>query len=112
VSPSASGIAAAVAAGMGLGALYFGSLWLTVHRLSSLRRPVLVFVGSFLLRTTVVVAGIYLVARSHWQLFLACVAGVVVARTVLVRVLVPREVGGRSGGQETACTSRSGGKWT
>ena len=45
-------------AGVLLGVLFFGGLWWTVQRGLVSRRPALWFVGSFLLRTSVVLAGI------------------------------------------------------
>ena len=80
----------AFAAGVGLGAFYFGSLWVTVSRLDKLRRPGLVMMGGYGVRTAVVLVGVYLVAvhlvaQSRWQLLLVCLGGFVLARTVLVR---------------------------
>ncbi len=80
--------------GVGLGTFFFGSLWLTVRRLSEFRRPGLVMMGLFVARMTVVVVGIYfvgvyLVAQERWRLILVCLGGLVLARTVLIRWLRP-----------------------
>ena len=48
------------AAGMGLGALFFGGLWWTVRKAVSASQPALWFAGSLLLRTGVALAGLYL----------------------------------------------------
>jgi len=45
-----------------------------------------------------VVVGMYLVARSGWQLFLVCLVGILVARTVLVRLCRSTSGGARPGG--------------
>jgi F1F0 ATPase subunit 2 len=76
----------ALAAGLVLGALFFGGLWWTVRKGVSYKRPALLFLGSLLLRTMVVVAGIYFVADGHWQRLLACLLGFVIARFIVTRV--------------------------
>jgi F1F0 ATPase subunit 2 len=67
-------------AGLLLGAFFFGGLWWTVRKGASSPRPAFWFFGSFVLRTTLVLAGFYLVGRAHWQPLLACLLGFVVAR--------------------------------
>ena len=92
----------AFVAGVGLGAFYFGSLWLTVSRLDEFRRPGLVMMGGYVVRTAAVVVGMYLVAvhlvaQSRWQLLLVCLGGFVLARTLLVRRYGPGKDGGPPG---------------
>ena len=82
-------IALSLAAGLGLGLAYFGGLWLTVRRVATTRRPVLLFAGSFVLRTALVVAGMYLVMNGSWQRMLACLAGFIIVRQVMVSRLRP-----------------------
>jgi F1F0 ATPase subunit 2 len=77
------------AAGMGLGALFFGGLWWTVQRAVSSSQPALWLAGSLLLRTGVVLAGLYRVSGGHWERIVACLAGVVMARVVVMRVTRP-----------------------
>ena len=79
----------AVAAGLGLGLLYFGGLWLTVRRLPGSGRPALLFAGSFAGRTAVTIAGFYLVMDGHWERMLACLAGFLIARQFLISRLRP-----------------------
>jgi F1F0 ATPase subunit 2 len=70
-------------AGLLLGAIFFGGLWWTVRKGASSRRSALWFFGSFLLRTSLVLPGFYLVGRGHWQPLLPCLLGFVMARTVV-----------------------------
>ncbi|OIQ76271.1 N-ATPase, AtpR subunit [mine drainage metagenome] len=79
-------LAQAWAAGAVLGALFFGGLWLTVHRLLLTGRPALWVLGSFLLRSGVALIGFYLVAGGGWQRLLACLLGFVMARQWLARL--------------------------
>jgi len=92
----------AAVAGAGLGLLYFGGLWLTVRRLAGSRRPVLLFGGSFLVRTALAVAGFYLVMDGSLARALACLAGFIVVRQVLVARLRPGRKPVAPGGGEGA----------
>lgn len=82
-------LALAFAAGAAAGMLYFGGLWLTVRRLPTARRPVLLSLGSFAVRTAAAVAIIFFAARDHWLLLVVSLVGLVAVRTVLVRILGP-----------------------
>lgn len=73
-------------AGVLLGVLFFGGLWWTAQRGLASRRPALWFVGSFLLRTSVVLAGMYVVSSGRWEALLACLVGFVVARVIVTRL--------------------------
>lgn len=79
----------AAAAGVGLGLLYFGGLWLTVRRLPDSRRPALLFGASFAGRTALTVLGFYLVMDGSWERMLACLGGFIIVRQVLVSRLQP-----------------------
>ncbi len=72
-------------AGAALGALFFGGLWWTIRKGTSSQRPVLWFFGSFLLRTSLTLAGFYEVAGGQWQRLLACLVGFVMARLIVMR---------------------------
>ena len=76
-------------AGLLLGAIFFGGLWWTVRLGVASRRPALLFLGSMLLRTVVVVAGFYFVGDGHWQRLLACLFGFVIARIIVTRLAGP-----------------------
>jgi F1F0 ATPase subunit 2 len=76
---------AGVAGGL-LGAIFFGGLWWTVRRAVSSPRAALWFLGSGLLRMSVVLAGFYFVAGGQWQRLVAGLAGFILARLVVVRL--------------------------
>lgn len=79
-------------AGALLGILFFGGLWWTVQRGLASGRPALWFAGSFVLRTGVVLAGMYgmyVVSGGRWEALLACLAGLVVARVIVTRLAGP-----------------------
>lgn len=79
----------ALAGGFGLGLIFFGGLWWTVRRLPTAANPALLFLGSFLLRTSAVLAGFYFLAAGRWERLLACLVGFIVARLLLVQRLKP-----------------------
>lgn len=83
-------LALAAAAGLLLGAFFFGGLWWTVRKGMSTKRPALLFVSSMLLRTGIVVAGFYVISDGHWQPLLACLAGFVITRFIVTRLAGPR----------------------
>jgi F1F0 ATPase subunit 2 len=76
----------ALVTGLLLGAMFFGGLWWTVQKSVSSKRPALWFVGSLLVRTSIVVAGFYFIARGHWQRLIVCLIGFVVARLIVTRL--------------------------
>ena len=82
-------LALVLAAGLILGAFFFGGLWWTVRMGVASKRPVLWFLGSLLLRTAIVVAGFYLVSDAQWQRLLICLLGFAVARFLVMRVAGP-----------------------
>ena len=71
------------AAGLLLGAIFFGGLWWTVRKGLSARQPALWFFGSMLLRMGIALAGFYFVGGGDWRRLLACLLGFVVARFVV-----------------------------
>lgn len=91
-------IGLSAAAGLGAGTLYFLGLWWTVRRLRTSRRPTLLTLASFVMRAALVLVVFYLAARGHWEGFLGCLAGFVLARLAVTRRLRPRpaEETGRS----------------
>jgi F1F0 ATPase subunit 2 len=81
-------VLAGVAGGV-LGATFFGGLWLTVNRALRSSHPARWFLGSLLLRTSIVLAGFYLIGLLHWQRIGACLFGFIIARFVMLRILRP-----------------------
>ena len=84
----------AVGTGVVLGAAFFGGLWWTVRKGAACKRPALLFLSSFLLRTSIALAGLYFVAGGHWDRLLACLLGFVIARLIVTKFIgtpvVPR----------------------
>ncbi len=71
--------------GLVLGAIFFGGLWWTVHQGVSSPRPAVWFLGSTLLRMSLVLAGFHFVGRGHWDRLLVCLLGFVIARLLVMR---------------------------
>lgn len=88
-SLSWASLAVAFAAGIGLGFLFFGGLWWTVNRLQRSRQPGLLFASSFLVRTAIVIVGVYFVTNGQWQQIASCMAGFIIIRFVLTRLWGP-----------------------
>jgi F1F0 ATPase subunit 2 len=70
-------------AGAALGGIFFGGLWWTIRKGLSSKQPALWFVPSLLLRMSIVLAGLYVVAHGHWQRLLLCLFGFVIARLIV-----------------------------
>jgi F1F0 ATPase subunit 2 len=79
------------AAGLLLGAIFFGGLWWTVRRGISSPRPAPWFLGSLLVRTGVALAGFYYIADGDWRSLLACLLGFALARPVVTWLTRPPE---------------------
>ena len=68
-----------------MGLLFFGGLWLTVRRLPTSDRPMLIMLGSFAARTAVLGVCFYGLAEfGGWIAVLGALAGVLVVRILLV----------------------------
>jgi F1F0 ATPase subunit 2 len=76
----------AMVTGTALGAIFFGGLWWTVRKSFSSHQPALWFLSSVLLRTCLVLAGFYCVARGHWERLALCLVGFVAARLIVTRL--------------------------
>ncbi len=75
-------VCAWLAGGM-LGSIFFGGLWWTVHKGISSPSPALWFLGSLLVRMSVVLAGFYWVGRNDWERLVACLFGLILARWIV-----------------------------
>ena len=82
-------LALALAAGVLLGAIFFGGLWWTVRKGVSSKQPALWFFGSLLLRMSIALAGFYFVSGGHWERLLLCLLGFVMARLVVTWLTRP-----------------------
>ena len=74
-------------AGAALGVFFYIGLWFTVRSLLTARHPTLLTLGSFWIRTLVVLAGFLLVMKGRWQYALTCVAGFVMGRVAVSKFL-------------------------
>jgi F1F0 ATPase subunit 2 len=79
-------LALVLVTGLLLGAIFFGGLWWTVRKGVSSSRPAVWFLFSVLLRTAIVLAGFYFVARGDWERWLVCLLGFVLARAIATRL--------------------------
>jgi F1F0 ATPase subunit 2 len=80
-------LAMALLAGALLGAIFFGGLWWTIQKGVASERPALWFLGSLLLRTSVILAGFYFVGQGHWSRLGVCLLGFLIARAIIVKRL-------------------------
>lgn len=76
-----------LAAGILLGAFFFGSLWWTVRKGVAAKHPALWFFGSMFLRMSIVLLGFYFVMRDDWMRLLAGLLGFIVARLIVTRLI-------------------------
>jgi F1F0 ATPase subunit 2 len=75
----------ALVAGIAVGLFYFGGLWLTVQRLPQTRHPAVLSLVSLFIRLGLTLAVFYLVMAGRWERLLACLAGFLLMRLVLLR---------------------------
>lgn len=73
-------------AGLLLGAIFFVGLWWTVRQSVASSRPALLFTGSFVLRTALMLVGFYIVGGEDWRRWLAATLGFVAARLLVTRL--------------------------
>lgn len=70
----------AFAAGVALGAVFFGGLWWTIRKGITSPRPATLFLTSVVLRMAIALVGFYFVSGGQWQRLLACLVGFITAR--------------------------------
>jgi F1F0 ATPase subunit 2 len=80
-------IGVAFLCGTALGTLFFGGLCWTIRRGIASSSPASWFLGSLLLRTSVVVGGFYFVSNGDWRRVLSCLIGFLTARTAVMFAL-------------------------
>ena len=74
-------------AGVLLGTFFFGGLWWTIRSSSPSQWSGLLFSASLLLRMAVAVTGFYLVSHGEWRKLVACLAGFLLARIAVTRLI-------------------------
>jgi F1F0 ATPase subunit 2 len=75
----------ALLSGLLAGAIFFGGLWWTVRKGLSAKHPALLFSGSLLLRSAIVLADFYYAAGPDYKKLLLCLLGFVAARAIMAR---------------------------
>jgi F1F0 ATPase subunit 2 len=70
--------------GIVLGTLFFGGLWWTILKGTSSKRPEFWFLGSFIVRTSIVLVGFYFVLDGRWNRLVVCLLGFIIARFILM----------------------------
>lgn len=93
LAPRLLELAPAALAGAALGGVFFGGLWWTARRGAASSRPALWFFAGLLLRMALALSGFYVVGAGDWRRMLTCLAGFVVARTMLTRRVSPPQPG-------------------
>ncbi len=78
--------ALALVAGLLLGTIFFGGLWWTVRNGVFSKSPALWFLGSLLLRMSLVLAGFYFIGRGGWERLVSCLLGFIIARFIVMRL--------------------------
>lgn len=78
------------AAGFLLGLFFFGGLWWTLRRAVDSPRPALWVAASLLLRMAIVAGGFVVVGAGDWRRLVACLAGLLVGRWLVVRLSADR----------------------
>lgn len=77
-------IIAALVAGIALGVIFFGGLWLTVKRTLTAKVPWLWVLGSFTFRVGTILTGFYFISSGNWQRLVSCLIGFIAARFVVI----------------------------
>ena len=77
-------IIAALVAGIALGVIFFGGLWLTVKRTLAAKVPWLWVLGSFIFRVGTILTGFYFISSGNWQRLVSCLIGFIAARFVVI----------------------------
>jgi len=80
-------LAGSLLAGVLLGAFFFGGLWWTIRSSPPSQWSGLFFSASLLVRMAVAIAGFYLVSHGEWRKLLACLAGFLLARIAVTRLI-------------------------
>jgi F1F0 ATPase subunit 2 len=81
--------AIAALAGILLGIIYFGGLWLTIQRMSQTDRPILLLMSSFVIRLGLVLAGFYLVSNGRLEFLAVSLITFFLTRFYFIRKIQP-----------------------
>ncbi|MDY0220666.1 MAG: ATP synthase subunit I [Desulfobacterium sp.] len=70
--------------GLVLGCFHFGGLWFTLQKLCNAKSYGLIFIASFLLRSLVTLAGVFIVGNGEWMGMTACLGGILIMRQIFI----------------------------
>jgi len=70
-------------AGAALGIFYFFTLWITVKVATSSPRPGLIMFKSYIIRSSIVILGFYMVMDGRWERAMIALSGFIIAREFL-----------------------------
>ena len=70
-----------------LGAFYFNNLWNTVKKVTDEGKQGMFLLTGYFLRTGVVLAGFYLIMSGRWERVVAALAGFILIREIMKRVI-------------------------
>ena len=74
--------------GLGLGLFYFAGLWLTIKNMNHSRSPMILTLGSFILRTAAIfLVLIYVARQGEWSNILILLIGFIAGRIFLSRMI-------------------------
>ena len=73
--------------GILVGSLFFGGLYLTVKKLTSLKYPALFMMLSLIVRLVILTGGIYLIMDGGIKNVLSAMAGIILVRFVMIAKL-------------------------
>lgn len=79
----------AALAGILFGVVYFGGLWLTIQKLGQMDRPILLLMGSFIVRLGLVLVGFYLVSNGRLELLAVSLVTFFLTRFYFIRKIQP-----------------------
>lgn len=82
-----------LAAGLVMGAVFFGGLLLTTRRLARTRHPAALVLGSFVVRAVIVGAGFVVLVRYGWLGPAVALLGFLIVRLVLTRLTLAQQQG-------------------
>jgi F1F0 ATPase subunit 2 len=71
-------------AGLLLGGIFFGGLWITVQRALASKMPALWFAGGLISRLVITLFGFYFVCQNNWLRFIICLSGFIAARFIVL----------------------------
>jgi len=80
-------LAPALAEGALLGVFFFMGLWWTVRNIDTTKHVALWFLGSMLVRTSIVMLGFYFLMGDNWHQLLAGLLGFAIARIIVSRLI-------------------------